>query len=42
MRSWHWRPPSFFFPNTVYETGSSPSGVLTSAALQYFIHFRDE
>jgi hypothetical protein len=24
MRSWHWRPPSFFFPNTVYETGSSP------------------
>jgi putative transposase len=27
MRSWHWRPPSFFFPNTVYETGSSPEKV---------------
>src|SRR5713101_8134812 len=24
MGSWHWRPPSSFLPNTVYESGSTP------------------
>src|SRR5947207_2751143 len=34
MRSWHWRPPSFFFPNTVYETGSSPEYIFKHALTQ--------
>ena len=25
MGSWHWRPPSSFLPNTVYESGSTPA-----------------
>src|SRR5216683_3448420 len=25
MGSWHWGPPSSFLPNTVYESGSTPS-----------------
>ena len=24
MCSWHWAPPSSFFPNTAFETGSTP------------------